>query len=84
MFPTSNIQCKKACIERNVTEQEQGGVTMVGEAQMQYEEEEWEQIEAANELLKQGHARDCAAAMAWTGVECICTPGDWLANRKEG
>ena len=57
---------------------------MVGEAQRQYEVDEWEKIEAANELLRQGHARDCAAAMAWVGAECICTPGDWLANRREG
>jgi len=53
---------------------------MVGQAQRQYEEEEWENIDAANELKKQGHDPVCAAAMAWTGCACTCT--NWLANRE--
>ena len=52
--------------------------------QMQYEIEEWEKIEAANEPYRQGHTLQCAAGQAWAGAECICTPGDWLANRGEG
>jgi len=56
---------------------------MVGQAQMQYEEEDREKIEAANELQKQGHTLDCAASQVWVAASCTCIPGDWLANREE-
>ena len=58
---------------------------MIGQAQRQYEEEEWEKIEAANELQRQGHTLQCAAGQVWCKAKCDCKPGDWLANReKEG
>lgn len=57
---------------------------MIGTAQMQYEEEEWDKIQRAKELQREGHTLQCAAVMAWVGAECSCVPGDWLANRKEG
>jgi len=57
---------------------------MIGEAQMQYEEDEWEKIEEANELQRQSHTLQCAASQVWCNRLCTCKPGDWLANREEG
>ena len=57
---------------------------MIGTAQIQYEIDEVDKLQKAKELQREGHTLQCAAAMAWTGAECSCTPGDYLANRKEG
>ena len=51
--------------------------------------EEWEEEEADNivktkALQRQGHTLHCACRIVWGDGECECTPGDWLANRKEG
>ncbi len=57
---------------------------MIGTAQIQYEIDEVDKLQKVKELQREGHTLQCAAAMAWTGAECSCTPGDYLANRKEG
>ena len=46
-------------------------------AQLQYEIEEFGNLEKAKELQRQGHSLQCAAEMAWRGSECICQMENW-------
>ena len=46
-------------------------------AQAQYEIDEADNLEQAKEYRRQGHTRDCAAAMVWSGQECSCEMERW-------
>lgn len=59
-------------------------IETIGNAQMQYEDEEWDKIQEALGLQEQGHAPLCAAKQVWCNAKCSCFPGDFLANREEG
>ena len=46
-------------------------------AQAQYEEEEYDNLELAKDLQRQGHSLQCAAEMAWRGANCSCQMESW-------
>jgi len=46
-------------------------------AQLKYEEEEYDNLEQAKEYQRQGHTLQCAAEMAWRGSECSCQMENW-------
>ena len=61
---------------------------MIGTAQAEsweeWEEEEVDNITKVKAFQRQGHTLHCACGIIWGNGICTCTPGDWLANRKEG